>query len=88
MHTVSAICPWATVLVYNMASSATKHWLAVQDVMRYLQSTIDVALTFNGSGNEIVVGVYPDADFGTGVKAEECVRHGVENVWGLCVLAF
>ena len=31
--------------------------------MRYLQSMIDVVLTFNGSGNEIVVDVISGADF-------------------------
>ena len=32
----------AHTLARHMAGSATKHWLAVQHVMRYLQSTIDV----------------------------------------------
>ena len=50
----------AHTLARHMAGSATKHWLAVQHVMRYLQSTIDVVLTFNGSGNESVVDVYSD----------------------------
>ena len=51
-----------------MAGSATKHWLTIRHVPRYLQSTIDVALTFNGSGNESVVDVYSDADFANGVS--------------------
>ena len=55
-------------LASHMASSATKHWLAVQHVLRYLQSTIDVVLTFNGSGNESVVDVYSDSDFANGVS--------------------
>ena len=53
-----------------MADSATKHWLAVQHVLRYLQSTIDIVLTFNGSGNESVVDVYSDADFANGVSVK------------------
>ena len=57
----------AHTLARHMARSATKHWLAVQHVMRYLQSTIDVVLTFNGSGNEGVVDVYSDADFAYGL---------------------
>ena len=31
--------------------------------MRYLQSTTDVVLTFNGSGIEDVVDLFSDADF-------------------------
>ena len=46
-----------------MAGGATKHWLAIQQVMRCLQSTIDVIFTFNGSGNESVIDVYSDTDF-------------------------
>ena len=42
--------------------------MAVQHVMRYPHSTIDVALTFNGSGNESVVHVYSDVDFANGVS--------------------
>ena len=51
----------AHTLARHMAGSATKHWLAVEHVMRYLQSTIDVVLTFIGSRNESVVDVYSDA---------------------------
>ena len=58
----------AHTLARHMAGSATKHWLAVQHVMRYLQSTIDVLLTFNGSGNESLVDVYSDAGFANGVS--------------------
>ena len=36
--------------------------------MRYRQSTIDVALTFNGSGNKSVVDVYSDDGFANGVR--------------------
>ena len=36
----------AHTLARHMAGSAAKHWLAVQHVRRYLQSTTDVALTF------------------------------------------
>ena len=53
----------AHLLARHMAGSAKKHGLAIQHVMRYLQSTIDVCLTFNGSGNEAVVDVFSDADF-------------------------
>ena len=58
----------AHTLARHMAGSATKYWLAVQHVMRYLQSTIDIALTFNGPGNESVVDVYFDANFANGVS--------------------
>ena len=57
----------AHTLARRMAGSATKHWLAVQHVMRYLQSTVDVVLTFNGSANESVVDEYSDAGFANGV---------------------
>ena len=78
-----------------MAWSAKKHWLGVQQVMRYLQNTIDVGLTFNGSGNEHVVDVFSDADFANSASMfpscwhsehEECFRHGCAVVWELCVL--
>ena len=58
----------AHTLARHMAGCATKHWLAVLHVMRYLQSTIDIVLTFNGSGNESVVDVYSDADFANGIS--------------------
>ena len=50
----------AHALATHMAGSATKHSVAVQHAMRYLQSTIDVALTFNGLGNEPVVEAYTE----------------------------
>ena len=52
--------------------------------MRYLQSTIDVALTFNGSGNESVVDVYSDADFSNGVSLKS-VSGMVLRMYGNCV---
>ena len=54
-----------------MAGSARKYLLVVQHVLRYLHSMIDVALTFNGLGNESAVDVYPDADYanGAGLKS-------------------
>ena len=74
----------AHILARHMAGSATKHWLAVQHVMRYLQSTIDVALTFNGSENESVVDVYSDADFANGVSLKS-VSGMVLRMYGNCV---
>ena len=68
----------------HMAGSATNHWLAVQHVMRYLQSTIDVVLTFNGSGNESVVDVYSDADIANGVTLKS-VSGMVLRMYGNCV---
>ena len=43
----------AHTLARHLAGSATKHWLAVLHVMRYLQCTIDVALTFSGLRNDM-----------------------------------
>ena len=71
-------------LATYMAGSATKHWLAVWHVMRYLQSTIDVVFTCNGSGNESVVDVYPDADFAYGVSLKS-VSGMVLSMYGNCV---
>ena len=73
----------AHTLASHMAGSATKHWLAVQYVMRYLR-TIDVVLTFNGSGNESVVDVYSDADFANGVSLKT-VSGMVFRKYGNCV---
>ena len=67
-----------------MAGIATKQWLAVQHDLRYLQSTIDVVLTFNGSGNESVVDVYSDADFANGVSLKS-VSGMVLRMYGTCV---
>ena len=74
----------AHTLARHMAGSATKHWLAVQHVLRYLQSTIDVVLTFNGSGNESVVDVYCDANFANGVSLKS-VSGMVLRMYGNCV---
>ena len=68
----------------HMAGSATKHWLAVQHAMRYLQSTIDVVLTFNGSGNKSVVDVYSDADFANGVSLKSVFGMAL-RMYGNCV---
>ena len=74
----------AHTLAGHMAGSATKHWLAVQHVMRYLQSTIDVVLTFSGSGNESVVDMYSDAAFANGVSLKS-VSGMVLRMYGNCV---
>ena len=58
--------------------------LAVQHVMRYLQSTIDVVTTFNGSGNETVVDMYCDADFSNGASLKS-VSGMVLRMYGNCV---
>ena len=52
--------------------------------MTYLQSTIDVALTFNGSRNESVMDVYSDADFANGVSLKS-VSGMVLRMYGNCV---
>ena len=74
----------AHTLARHMAGSATKHWLAVQHVMRYLQSTIDVVMTFNGSGNERVVDLYSDAEFANGISLKS-VSGMVWRMHGNCV---
>ena len=74
----------AHTLATHMAGSVAKHWLAVQHVMTYLQSMIDVVLTFNGSGNEIVVDAYSDADFANGVILKS-VSGMVLRMYGKCV---
>ena len=74
----------AHTLARHMSGSATKHWLAVQHVLRYLQSTIDVILTFNGSGNESVVDVYSNANFANGVSLKS-VSGMVLRMYGNCM---
>ena len=74
----------AHVLARHMAGSAKKHWLAVQHVMRYLQCTSDVGLTFNGSGDEDVVDVFSDADFANSVSMKS-VSGMVVRMYGNCV---
>ena len=74
----------AHTLARHMAGSATKHWLAVKHVMRYLQSTIDVVLIFNGSGNESGVDLYSDADFANGLSLKS-VSGVVLRMYGNCV---
>ena len=67
-----------------MAGSAEKHWWAVKHVMRYLQRTNDVGVTFNGSGNEDVVDVFSDADFANNVSMKS-VSDMVLHMYGNCV---
>jgi hypothetical protein len=74
----------AHVLARHMAGSAKKHWLAVQHVMRYLQCTSDVGLTFNGSGGEDVVDVFSDADFASSASMKS-VSGMVVRMYGNCV---
>ena len=51
--------------------------------MRYLQSTIDVGLTFNGSGNEDVVDVFSDADFANSASIKS-VSGTMLRLYGKC----
>ena len=74
----------AHVLARHMAGSAKKHWLVVQHVMRYLQSTIDVGLTFNGSGNDDVMDVFSYADFANSVSMKS-VSGMILRMYGNCV---
>ena len=48
--------------------------------MRYLQSTIDVVLTFSGSGNESVVDVYSDADIANGVSLKSALQASASSM--------
>ena len=66
-----------------MAGSATKDLLAVRHVMMYLQSTIDVVLTFKCLGNESMVDMYSDADFANGVslKSVSCMVLRMYGNW-------
>ena len=74
----------AHVLARHMGGSAKKHWLAVLHVMRYLQNTIDIGLTFNGSGSERVVNVFSDADFANSASMKS-VSGMVKQMYGNCV---
>ena len=68
-----------------MAGSAKKHWLAVQHVLRHLQNTIDVVLTYNGAGNESVVDMYSDTDCASGASLKS-ISGTVLRMHGKCVL--
>ena len=74
----------AHVLARHMAGSAQKQWLAVQHVKIHLQSTIDVDMTFNGSGNEDLADLFSDAEFANsaGIKS---VSGMVLRMYGKCV---
>ena len=74
----------AHALARHVAGSTKKHELAVQHVMRYLQSTTYVGLTFNGSGNEDMVDVFSDADFANRVSMKS-VSGMVLRTYGNCV---
>ena len=74
----------AHVLARHMAGSAKKHWLALQRVMRYLQSTIDVGLNFIGSVNEDVVDVFSNANLANSVSVNS-VSGMVVRMYGNCV---
>ena len=52
--------------------------------MRFLQSTIDVGLTFYCSGNEDVVYVFSDADFANDASMKS-VSGMVLRAYGNCV---
>ena len=52
--------------------------------MRSLQNTIDVGLTFNGSGGEDVVDVFLDEDFANGANMKS-VSGMVVRMYGNCV---
>ena len=54
----------AHALAKHMACSAEEHWPAVQHVLRYLQFTKNLGITFNGSDNgSSLVDAFTDADF-------------------------
>ena len=54
----------AHALAKHMACSAEEHWPAVQHVLRYLQFTKNLGITFNGSDDgSRLVEAYSDADF-------------------------
>ena len=74
----------AHVLERLMEGSPKKHSSAVQHVMRYLQSTIEVGLTFNGSGNRDVVDVFSEVDFANSVSMK-CVSGMVLRMYRNCV---
>jgi hypothetical protein len=68
-----------------MAASAKEHWLAIQHVLRYLQSTKNLGLVFNGSNNNTsLLEAYTDADFANGPDLKS-VSGTLVRVYGNCV---
>ena len=53
----------AHALARHMAESTKAHWRAAQHVLRYLRTTVDLGLTFHGSGYDSILDAYTDADF-------------------------
>ena len=50
-------------LAKHMGCSLKEHWAAVQHVLRYLQSTKDLGIVFQGSNKSCLLEAYSDADF-------------------------
>ena len=50
-------------LAKHMGGSLKEHWSAVQHVLRYLQSTKDLGIKFQGSQGSSLLEAYSDADF-------------------------
>jgi hypothetical protein len=75
----------AHALARHMSASAKEHWQAALHVMRYLQSTKNLGITFGGSENKSLVEAYTDADF---ANASDCksVSGMVIRVYGSCVV--
>ena len=75
----------AHALARHMAASAKEHWLAIQHVLRYLQSTKNLGLVFNGSNNNTcLLEAYTDADFANGPDLKS-VSGTLVRVYGNCV---
>ena len=51
------------VLAKHMGCSLKEHWPAVQHILRYLQSTKELGLVFEGSSKSCLLEGYSDADF-------------------------
>jgi len=50
-------------LAKHMSCSLVEHWAAVQHILRYLQKTKNLGITFKGAQGEALVEAYTDADF-------------------------
>ena len=72
-------------LAKHMACSLKEHWAAIQHVLRYLQSTKNLGITFGGSENKSLVEAYTNANFANACDCKS-VSGMVIRVYGSCVV--
>ena len=67
-----------------IAASAKVHWLAAQNVMRFLQKTVNLGLQFSTAEGNSVVEAYSNADFANALSPKS-VSGNMLTMYGNCV---